>query len=107
MKKVERARMKKRLPFVALFSVMSYPALAVGDASSALSAMLDPVRKVFTTAINVMYAVAAVAGLIGAITLYQKWNSGDPNTGKLVGAWIGAAVFLALAATFLRTMFIS
>jgi hypothetical protein len=101
------SRVGKGFIFSVLFSLLSYQALAVGDPSTALSSMLSPIQKVFNTAITIMYAVAAVAGLIGAITLYQKWNSGDPNTGKLVGAWIGAAVFLALAATFLKSMFIS
>lgn len=30
-----------------------------------------------------MYAVGAILGLIGAVKVYEKWNSGDHDTGKV------------------------
>ncbi len=37
------------------------------------------VRQAFDTGTNLMYACGAVLGLIGAVKVYQKWNSGDPR----------------------------
>jgi uncharacterized membrane protein YeaQ/YmgE (transglycosylase-associated protein family) len=96
----------KKFVLAFIFSLACYDVWAAGDVTKALNSLTTSITGIFDAATKVMYAVAAVAGIIGAIMLYQKWNSGDPNTGKLVGAWIGAAVFLGLVATFLRTMFI-
>ena len=52
-----------------------------------------------------MYAVGAVVGLIGAVKVYQKWNSGDPDTGKVAAAWFGSCVFLVVVATVIRSFF--
>lgn len=43
---------------------------------------------------------------IGAIRVYSKFSSGDPDTGKTAGSWFGACVFLIVAATVLRSFFL-
>lgn len=48
----------------------------------------------------------ALCGLIGAIRVYSKFSSGDPDTGKTAGSWFGACVFLIVAATVLRSFFL-
>jgi hypothetical protein len=91
-----------------LFAVSVSPVWAqISKAKTALNSVSTDLQGIFDTVTKIMYAVAAIAGLIGAITIYQKWNSGDPNTNKLVGAWFGAALFLAVVATFLKAMFVS
>ncbi|MGL4364636.1 MAG: DUF4134 family protein [Bacteroidales bacterium] len=100
--------MKKKIYMLAAIgaaTVLSTQA-QISKAKSSLTTVTSDLSGLFDTAVKVMYACAAIAGLIGAITLYQKWNSGDPNTSKLVGAWFGAALFLAISATFLKTMFL-
>lgn len=47
-----------------------------------------------------------LASLIGAIRVYSKFSSGDPDTGKTAGSWFGACVFLIVAATVLRSFFL-
>lgn len=51
-------------------------------------------------------AAGALCGLIGAIRVYSKFSSGDPDTGKTAGSWFGACVFLIVAATVLRSFFL-
>lgn len=63
------------------------------------------VRSYFDSGTNLMYAVGAVVGLIGAVKVYQKWNSGDPDTGKVAAAWFGSCVFLVVVATVIRSFF--
>ena len=53
-----------------------------------------------------IYAAGALCGLIGAIKVYSKFSSGDPDTGKVAGSWFGACVFLIVAATVLRAFFL-
>jgi|LakMenEpi03Aug12_release.lakeMendotaPanAssembly.Ray.scaffolds.fasta_scaffold601430_3 hypothetical protein len=51
-------------------------------------------RSYFANGTNLMYAIGALLGLVGAVKVYQKWNSGDPDTGKVAAAWFGSCVFL-------------
>lgn len=63
------------------------------------------VRSYFDSGTNLMYAVGAIVGLIGAVKVYQKWNSGDHDTGKVAAAWFGSCVFLVVVATVIRSFF--
>ena len=53
-----------------------------------------------------IHAAGAIVGLIGAIKVYSKFSSGDPDTGKTAGSWFGACVFLIVAATVLCSFFL-
>jgi hypothetical protein len=63
------------------------------------------VRSYFKDGISLMYGVGAVVGLIGAIRVYQKWSSGDPDTGRTAAAWFGSCIFLVIVATVLKSFF--
>lgn len=63
------------------------------------------VRGYFDVGTNLMYAIGAVVGLIGAVKVYQKWNSGDPDTGKVAAAWFGSCIFLVVVATVIKSFF--
>lgn len=63
------------------------------------------VRGYFASGTNLMYAVGAVTGLIGAVKVYQKWNSGDQDTSKVAAAWFGSCVFLVVVATVIKSFF--
>lgn len=63
------------------------------------------VRGYFDVGCNLMYAVGAILGLIGAIRVYQKWSNGHPDTGQTAAAWFGSCVFLVVVATVIRSFF--
>ncbi|OOG76476.1 DUF4134 domain-containing protein [Algoriphagus sp. A40] len=63
------------------------------------------VRSYFAAGTSLMYAIGAVLGLIGAVKVYQKWNAGDPDTGKVAAAWFGSCVFLVVVATVIQSFF--
>ena len=63
------------------------------------------VRSYFDTGTNLMYAIGAVLGLIGAVKVYQKLNGGDPDTGRVAAAWFGSCIFLVVVATVLKSFF--
>ncbi|TDE10721.1 DUF4134 domain-containing protein [Dyadobacter psychrotolerans] len=63
------------------------------------------VRGYFATGTDLMYAIGAVLGLVGAIKVFQKWNGGDQDTGKNVSAWFGSCIFLVVVATVLKSFF--
>jgi hypothetical protein len=75
------------------------------DGNAGINEATMRVRSYFTTGTSLMYAIGAILGLVGAIKVYQKWNSGDPDTGKVAAAWFGSCVFLVIVATVLRSFF--
>ena len=75
------------------------------DGNAGINEANTKVRSYFAAGTNLMYAVGAIVGLIGAIKVYQKWNSGDHDTGKVAAAWFGSCVFLVIVATVIRSFF--
>jgi hypothetical protein len=75
------------------------------DGNAGINEATMRVRSYFATGTNLMYAIGAVLGLVGAVKVYQKWNSGDPDTGKVAAAWFGSCVFLVIVATVLQSFF--
>src|SRR5689334_17300747 len=90
-----------------LFGVMFFLRAAVNaqDGNAGINEANTKVRSYFASGTNLMYAVGAVVGLIGAVKVYQKWNSGDHDTGKVAAAWFGSCVFLVVVATVIRSFF--
>ena len=75
------------------------------DGNAGINEANTQVRSYFAAGTNLMYAVGAIVGLIGAVKVYQKWNSGDPDTGKVAAAWFGSCVFLVIVATVIKSFF--
>jgi len=78
---------------------------AAQDGNAGINEATMRVRSYFATGTNLMYAIGALLGLVGAVKVYQKWNSGDPDTGKVAAAWFGSCVFLVIVATVLQSFF--
>ncbi|PZR29101.1 MAG: carbamoyl phosphate synthetase [Citrobacter freundii] len=75
------------------------------DGNAGIEQANSMVREYFGTGTNLMYAVGAVVGLIGAVKVYQKWNSGDQDTGKVAAAWFGSCIFLVIVTTVIKSFF--
>ncbi len=98
---------KRRMQFASLslvLAVIASTAMAQ-DGNAGINEANTKVRGYFDSGTNLMYAVGAVVGLIGAVKVYQKWNSGDPDTGKVAAAWFGSCVFLVVVATVIKSFF--
>ena len=87
------------------FTTCSLSHLYGQDVDAGIEEANTMVRQAFTTGTQLMYAVGAVLGLIGAVKVYQKWNSGDPDTGKVAAAWFGSCIFLVIVATVIQSFF--
>lgn len=75
------------------------------DGVSGINEANSKVRGYFASGTNLMYAIGAILGLIGAVKVYQKWNAGDQDTGKVAAAWFGSCVFLVVVATVIKSFF--
>ncbi|SFH37851.1 DUF4134 domain-containing protein [Pedobacter insulae] len=95
---------KKKVWLTGLFIAVTVICYAQ-NGNAGIDAANNEVRGYFNSGTNLMYAIGAILGLIGAIKVYQKWNNGDPDTSKVASAWFGSCVFLVVVATVIRSFF--
>ena len=106
MKSVNERNRKNLLVFTVTSILLLISLYATAqDGNAGINAANTKVRSYFASGTNLMYAVGAIVGLIGAIKVYQKWNSGDQDTGKVAAAWFGSCVFLVIVATVIKSFF--
>lgn len=82
-----------------------YFAAMAQDGNAGIEKANEQVRSYFDAGTDLMYAIGAILGLIGAVKVYQKWNAGDQDTGKVAAAWFGSCVFLVVVATVIKSFF--
>jgi len=76
-----------------------------GNGEAGITEATSKVKGYFAVGTSLMYAIGAVVGLVGAVKVYQKWNSGDGDTSKVAAAWFGSCIFLVVVATVLKSFF--
>lgn len=75
------------------------------DGNAGIAEATNKVKGYFDTGCDLMYAIGAVVGIIGAIKVFNKWNAGEPDTNKVAAAWFGSCIFLVVVATVLKSFF--
>lgn len=75
------------------------------DGNAGITEATNKVKGYFDTGTDLMYAIGAVVGIIGAIKVFNKWNAGEPDTNKVAAAWFGSCIFLVVVATVLKSFF--
>lgn len=65
-------------------------AAGIDAASSELATYMDPLG-------NMMMILGGLVGLVGAVRVYLKWNSGDQDVQKAVMGWMGSCIFLVVS----------
>lgn len=91
-----------------IFSVYNFMcsiALFAQDGEAGIREATNKVKGYFSAGCDLMYAIGAVVGIIGAIKVYNKWNAGEPDTSKVASAWFGSCIFLVVVATVLESFF--
>ena len=93
-------------PLILILSLVSLCIDSDGqDGNAGINQATSMVKSYFNSGANLMYAVGAILGLIGAVKVYQKWSNGHPDTGSTAAAWFGSCVFLVVVATVLKSFF--
>lgn len=97
---------RQKIAMCAILVLVSYQlGLMAQDGIAGINEANQKVRSYFDAGTELMYAVGAILGLIGAVKVYQKWNAGDQDTGKVAAAWFGSCVFLVVVATVIKSFF--
>jgi hypothetical protein len=101
---------KTRAAVKYLMTMVSFIFLALqnsraADGNAGINEATTQVKSYFDTGTNLMYAIGAIVGLVGAIKVYKKWNDGEHDTGKVASSWFGSCIFLVVVATVLKSFF--
>ncbi|SDX02440.1 protein of unknown function [Hydrobacter penzbergensis] len=95
---------REKIKWTTLF-VLCALAVRAQDGNAGIQDANQKVRSYFQSGTQLMYAVGAIVGLIGAVKVFNKWNAGDHDTGKVAAAWFGSCVFLVVVTTVIRAFF--
>lgn len=106
-------RLKEKKEFGFRFSLIGLIGLMVlcfgvclgQDGNAGIQEATNKVKSYFDTGCDLMYAIGAVVGIIGAVKVFNKWNAGEPDTNKVAAAWFGSCIFLVVVATVLKSFF--
>ena len=101
---MKKQRKKILLASVAMLSGIG--AFAQGNGTAGITEATQMVTSYFEPAVQLIYAIGAVVGLIGGVKVYSKFSSGDPDTSKTAASWFGACIFLIVSATILQAFFL-
>ncbi len=76
------------------------------DANNGINQANTMVRSYFETGTNLMYAVGAVLGLIGALKVYKaSLNHQREDAAQMAATWFLACIFLVIVSTVLKSFF--
>ena len=73
------------------------------DGNNGLAQANTMVRGYYDTAVQLMYAIGAISGLIGAIRIATRRHREELNSE--IAIWFGVCIFLVVAATVLKAFF--
>ena len=97
---------KRTKSFLALATAMALAVSAnaqsgvngLNTATSTLKTYVDPVT-------NITLVIGGIVGVVGAIRVYSKWNSGDQDINKELMGWGGSCVFLVVSSLVVKAFF--
>ena len=87
------------------WGLISLQSVMAQDGNAGINQATSQVKSYFDTGTNLMYAIGAIVGLVGAIKVFKKWNDGEHDTGKVASSWFGSCIFLVVVATVLKSFF--
>ena len=76
------------------------------DGNNGINQANTMVRSYFDTGTQLLYAVGAIVGLIGAFKVFSLWNTGHrDDMNRAAAAWFGSCIFFVIVATVIKSFF--
>jgi len=88
------------------FTTVGFAQGGLDEGNAALQTASDGLSQYYDTFKTIIFILAGIIALLGAIRCFMKWNMGDPDVMSSAAAWFGSAVFLLIAVSILETVFI-
>jgi hypothetical protein len=92
------AWLRNRLAATTLvLAVLSTARAQTADGNNGISQANTLIRSYFQTGTQLMYAIGALVGLVGAVRVFVLWNSGHRDEmNRAAAAWFGSCIFLVV-----------
>ena len=98
--------MKKRILTVCAIAVTSFGfSQTIQDGNAAIEQATGDVQNLYGIIATLIYALAAIIALVGAIKVFMAWNSGERDVQKMVINWFGACIFLVAIGGIIQAFF--
>ena len=101
------AWLKKRLAATAfVLAILTRARAQTADGNNGISQANTLIRSYFQTGTQLMYAIGALVGLVGAVRVFVLWNSGHrEEMNRAAAAWFGSCIFLVVVALIIQSFF--
>jgi len=77
----------------------------LADGQAAIEEAADGIGGYFESIQGLVFIMAGIIALLGAIRVFMKWQMGDPDVMSTAASWFGSAVFLIVAVTVIQSFF--
>lgn len=111
LQKVKTALMSqesKRMLGICLFMAIGLGVAMAANANqgiSALTTVTENIKLYIPEVQKLIYAIAGIVAVVGAVQVYFKMNNGDQDVSKSIMMLVGACLFLVAAAAALPKFF--
>ncbi len=101
------AWVRKRLATtIIVLATVSRVRAQTADGNNGINQANTLIRSYFQTGTQLMYAIGALVGLVGAIRVFVLWNGGHhQEMNRAAAAWFGSCVFLVVVALIIQSFF--
>lgn len=96
---------KQKFLLLSLFLLCSVVSFAQSSGTSAISSATTEIAQYIPLVQKLIYAIAAVVVVIGAVSVFIKMNNEEQDVKKSIMLIVGACIFLVAAATSLPSFF--
>jgi hypothetical protein len=105
LQKSPAGQLQKSMAVTLILLVGTVIEAAAQGGAAGIAAANNQIRSFIPGVSTLTLGIALVTGFVGAIKVYQKISSGDPEAGKGISSWIGACVFMSVVTLILNAFF--
>jgi hypothetical protein len=97
---------KKSSISLLLLAFASHARAQTADGNNGINEANTLIRSYFQTGTQLMYAIGALVGLVGAVRVFVLWNSGHRDEmNRAAAAWFGSCIFLVVVTLIIQSFF--
>jgi capsular polysaccharide biosynthesis protein len=98
-------KIKKMWALTAVLSLCITRIVFAQSGVTGLNTATTTLKTYIAPVTNITLVIGGIVGIVGAIRVYSKWNSGDQDINKELMGWGGSCVFLVVSALVIKAFF--
>lgn len=98
-------KIKKMWALTAVLSLCINDIIFAQSGVNGLNTATTSLKTYIAPVTNITLVIGGIVGIVGAVRVYSKWNSGDQDINKEIMGWGGSCVFLVVSALVIKAFF--